>query len=143
MKIEVEKFKEFLDLKKMRFTKGRKAIIEEILSFRDAHLDAEEILRKLREKRISVSRATLYRTLSLLVKGGVLKAVSLGEGHVHFELGISKGIHGHMICNECKKVIEFESEDIKKILNKLAEKNKFTIHSVEIEILGQCKKHIK
>lgn len=143
MKIEVEKFKEFLDFKKMRFTKGRKAIIEEILSFCDTHLDAEEILKKLREKGISISRATLYRTLSLLVKGGVLKAVTLGEGHSHFELGISKKIHGHMICRECKEIIEFEAEEVKKILNELAKKNKFSIHSVEIEILGQCKKHKK
>ncbi len=143
MKIEVEKFKEYLDLKRMRFTKGRKAVIEEILSFRDTHLDAEEILKKLIEKEISVSRATLYRTLSLLVKGGVLKAVTLGEGHSHFELGISKRIHGHMVCLECKEVIEFEVEEVKKNLNKLAEKNKFSIHSVEIEILGQCKRHRK
>lgn len=143
MKIEVEKFKEYLDLKRMRFTKGRKVIIEEILSFSDTHLDAEEILKKLREKGINVSRATLYRTLSLLVKGGVLKAVSLGEGHSHFELGIYRQIHGHMICSECKKVIEFESDDLNNLLAKIAEKNRFSISSVEIEIFGHCKKHEK
>ncbi len=141
MKIEVERFKEFLDTKRMRFTKGRKAIIEELFSFPDTHLDAEEIFRKLKERGINVSRATLYRTLSLLVKGGVLKAVSLGEGHSHFELGISKKIHGHMICRECKKVIEFDSEEIKNFLEKIAQRNKFSIHSVEIEVLGICKKH--
>lgn len=143
MKIEVQKFKEYLDLKRMRFTKGRRAIIEEILSFSNTHLDAEEILKKLREKGINVSRATLYRTLSLLVKGGVLKAISLGEGHSHFELGISKQIHGHMICRECKKIIEFESDDLSNLLAKIAEKNRFSISSVEIEIFGFCKKHEK
>jgi len=141
MKIEVERFKEFLDTKNMRFTKGRKAIIEELFSLPDTHLDAEEILRKLREKGIGVSRATLYRTLSLLVKGGVLKAVSLGEGHSHFELGVSKKIHGHMICKECKKIIEFDSEEIKNFLEKLAKKKGFSIQSVEIEVFGVCKKH--
>jgi Fur family ferric uptake transcriptional regulator len=141
MKIEVERFKNFLDTKKMRFTKGRKAIIEELISLPDTHLDAEEILRKLREKGIGVSRATLYRTLSLLVKGGVLKAVSLGEGHSHFELGVSKKIHGHMICKECKKIIEFDSEEIKNFLEKLAKKKGFSIQSVEIEVFGVCKKH--
>jgi Fur family ferric uptake transcriptional regulator len=125
----------------MRFTKGRKAIIEELFSLPDTHLDAEEILRKLREKGIGVSRATLYRTLSLLVKGGVLKAVSLGEGHSHFELGVSKKIHGHMICKECKKIIEFDSEEIKNFLEKLAKKKGFSIQSVEIEVFGVCKKH--
>lgn len=141
MKIEVERFKEFLDTKRMRFTKGRKAIIEEIFSLPGTHLDAEEIFRKLKERGINVSRATLYRTLSLLVKGGVLKSVSLGEGHSHFELGISKKIHGHMICGKCKRVIEFDSEEMKNFLEKLAQRNKFSIHSVEIEVLGICKKH--
>lgn len=143
MKIEVEKFKEYLDLKKMRFTRGRKAIIEEILSFSDTHLDAEEILRKIREKGINVSRATLYRTLSLLVKGGVLKVVSLGEGHGHFEPGISKKIHGHMICNECKKIIEFESDELSSLLKRIAKKNKFIIKSVGIEVFGLCEEHEK
>ncbi len=143
MKIEVEKFKEFLDVKKMRFTKGRKAIIEEILSLPNAHLDVEEIFARLRKRGVNVSRATLYRTLSLLVKGGVLKAVSLGEGHSHFESGISKKIHGHMICGECKKVIEFESEEIKNILERIAYYRRFSINSVEIEVLGICNRHKK
>lgn len=98
-------------------------------------------MKKLKEKGINVSRATLYRTLSLLVKGGVLKAVSLGEGHSHFELGVSKKIHGHMICNVCKKIIEFNSEEIKNFLEKLAKKKGFSIQSVEIEVFGVCKNH--
>ncbi len=143
MKIEVEKFKEFLDIKRMRFTKGRQAIIEEILSFPDTHLDAEEIYKRLREKGTKVSRATLYRTLSLLVKGGVLKAISLGEGHSHFELGLSKKIHGHLICIYCKEVKEFQGDEIREILKKLVKKHGFSLQNVEIQVFGLCKKHKK
>ncbi|MGQ9619140.1 MAG: Fur family transcriptional regulator [Candidatus Aminicenantia bacterium] len=101
------------------------------------------MFQRLQSKGVKVSRATLYRTLSFLVRGGVLKTVSLGEDHSHFELGFSEEMYGHFICIECKNVKEFNSEKIKEILEKLSKKTEFSIKSIEIQLFGICKVHKK
>ena len=68
----------------MRTTKQRLDIWDELCST-DDHRDIETILQSLVKKKINVSRATLYRTIDVLVKHNLLKKVSLGNGKILYE----------------------------------------------------------
>ncbi|MEW6455357.1 MAG: transcriptional repressor [Acidobacteriota bacterium] len=137
--LNVDRFKNFLLSQKMRLTSGRKAILLELFKKKKSkHLDADEIYTSLKKKKKRVSRATVYRTLNLLKKSGIVSSLLLGEDHSHFEPHSVKDIHIHFICNVCKKIIEFESGEAKKLIEKIASKESFEAETFEIQVSGIC-----
>jgi Fur family transcriptional regulator, ferric uptake regulator len=106
----LETFKRFLKAKQQKYTSGRREVID-VLFESSEHLEAEDILLKIRGRGKRVSRATIYRTLALLVEAGLLRTVSLEHRHTHYEKVLQGQGHDHLVCLECGKVIEF-SEDL-------------------------------
>jgi Fur family transcriptional regulator, ferric uptake regulator len=73
-----ESLQEFLTSKGMRRTIQREAIIDAAFGTKE-HFTAEELLSMARRIEKSVSRATVYRTLPLLVQSGLLHELDLGS----------------------------------------------------------------
>jgi Fur family ferric uptake transcriptional regulator len=69
---EEEKFEEFLKLKELKYTSERKLILKAIFSFHK-HFDVEELFERLHKQGNYVSRATIYRTIPLLLQSGLIK----------------------------------------------------------------------
>jgi len=137
--MQTESFAKYLGIRKFRFTQERKTILQEM--FRNpGHLEVEELLYSLKRKKKRTSRATVYRTLELLVESGAVRKVDLGHGHSHYELVVDHPHHEHMICLSCGKVIEFSDKEMEKALNLLCKKSGFEHASHRFEILGYCDK---
>ena len=105
----------------LRATKQRLDIWDE-LSGTNKHRDIETILRSLDKKKINVSRATLYRTIDVFVKHGLLKKLILDDGRFLYEHN-KKSIspqHDHIVCEDCGEIFEFFDSDISKIEDKIA-----------------------
>ena len=134
----VESFAKYLEAKKLKFTNERKVVLQEILHHR-GHLEVEDLLYSLRRKKKSSSRATVYRTLELLVDSGIVRKVDLGHGHSHYELVLGHAHHEHMICLKCGKVIEFSDKGIERFCKEQCEQNQFRPTSHYFQIFGYCK----
>ena len=130
-------FAEYLNSKDLKLTKEREAVLKEIF-LHPGHLEAEELAHKLRKKRKRASRATIYRTLDLLVESGIVRKVDLGHGHSHYELELDHPHHEHMICLGCGKVIEFPDKEIERFCKKQCEQNQFKPTSHYFQIFGYC-----
>ncbi len=135
----IEIFVKYLQAQKLKFTKERKAVLQEIF-LHPGHLEAEELCHNLRKKKRRASRATIYRTLDLLVDSGIVRTVDLGHGHSHYELVLGHAHHEHMICLKCGKVIEFSDKRIERSIKKLCEKQRFEHTSHRFQIFGYCDK---
>lgn len=133
----IQTFVEYLNSKNLKLTKERKIVLQEIFLHR-GHLEAEDILHNLRGKKKRTSRATVYRTLDLLVDSGMVRKVDFGHGHSHFEHVWGHAHHEHMICLECGKVIEFSDKKIESSLKGLCEKSGFKNTSHCFQIFGYC-----
>ncbi|MFA7074712.1 MAG: transcriptional repressor [Endomicrobiaceae bacterium] len=129
-----------------RITVGRKEILD-VLTNSKGHLSAEEIYLKVHEKHPSVGLTTIYRTLDVLVGIGLLQKFDFGDDRARYEIIDSvneKGHHHHLICTECKKIIDYkdfideESEMLKKTEKFLSEKYKFEIKKHVMEFYGLC-----
>jgi Fur family ferric uptake transcriptional regulator len=134
----IQTFAKYLDSKDLKLTKERKAVLQEIFLHR-GHLEAEDLLHNLRRKKKRASRATIYRTLDLLVDSGIVRKVDLGHGHSHYEHVLGRAHHEHMICIKCGKVIEFSDKRIERSLKKLCEKSGFKHTSHCFQVFGYCK----
>ena len=121
-----EKFIEALKDEKLKFTNQRFAIFEDVL-YGNKHRECEEILQSLSKKDINVSRATVYRTLDILVKYELIRKMDIGDGRIRYEGKIDDPHHDHMICVETGKIIEFVSDEIEMIQDKIAEEHGYEI----------------
>ena len=121
-----EKFIEALKQENLKFTNQRFAIFEDVL-YGKKHRECEEILQSLSKKDVNVSRATVYRTLDILVKYELIRKMDIGDGRIRYEVKIDDPHHDHMICVETGKIIEFVSDEIEMIQDKIAEEHGYEI----------------
>src|SRR6266496_3444885 len=110
---EIERFQEFLGNQGLKLTRERTALLREIFATH-YHFEADELLFKMKEKALKISRATVYRTLELLVKSGMVRRVHLGEDHYHYEHVRGDSHHDHLICTTCGTVIEFSDPELER-----------------------------
>ena len=121
-----EKFIEALKQENLKFTNQRFAIFEDVL-YGKKHRECEEILQSLSKKDVNVSRATVYRTLDILVKYELIRKMDIGDGRIRYEGKIDDPHHDHMICVETGKIIEFVSDEIEMIQDKIADEHGYEI----------------
>ena len=122
----INQFKEALSSEGLRFTEQRLAVLEDILKS-NSHRDCDEIYSSLHSSGNKVSRATIYRTLDVLIDYGFIRKLDIGDGSVKYERKIGSPHHDHMICIETGKIIEFVDDRIEKIQDKIAKDKGYEI----------------
>jgi Fur family ferric uptake transcriptional regulator len=134
---EIDRFGDFLQTQGLKLTSERTALVREIFATH-YHFEADELLFKMKEKAVKISRATVYRTLELLVKSGMVRRVHLGEDHYHYEHVRGDSHHDHLICTTCGAVIEFHDEELERRQREICDRKKFTPTFHNLQILGVC-----
>ncbi|MDX1681281.1 MAG: transcriptional repressor [Akkermansiaceae bacterium] len=142
-----ERLDAFIELKGLRRTKQRESIAEEVFST-DEHFTAEELFDRVRKADRGISRATVYRTLSLLVEADLLREIDLGDSETTYDPNFhDKPSHNHLVCRDCGRVTEFEDSGIDTLNDCVARRLGFRPlqHSLKIEasceqlrIKGRC-----
>ena len=129
---------EFLAQKGMRRTIQRDAIIRAAFGTTE-HYTAEELLLMARKIERSVSRATVYRTLPLLVECGVLKELDFGKDYKFYDPNyIDHPGHNHLICVDCSKVVEFEDRNIDTLEDCITKRLGFSPTAKVLRIEATC-----
>ena len=123
---KIELLVEALKKEGLRFTEQRKSIWDEITSS-DDHREAEDIFLALRKKNINVSRATVYRTIDVLVKNNLVRKLDIGDAPSKYENKIDSHHHDHMICLDTGDIIEFYSEELENLQDEIAKKHGYKV----------------
>jgi Fe2+ or Zn2+ uptake regulation protein len=118
---------------------NQRALIMEIIRQGEGHLDADEIYRRAREKEPRLSLSTVYRTLQMLKKLGLVEELHFDEEHHHYEVKPSAE-HHHLICLGCGRVIEFNRPLSRYIKRNIPEAKGFDIAETEVRMSGYCSK---
>lgn len=139
MNTEFARFQGYLRSHGLKMTRTRELVFREILSAPGIHPNADEIRRRLRAKKKEVGLATIYRTLNLLLRSGLVTAVDLGEGHSHFEPGRNETAHGHLICLSCGRVQEFAQADILDAVQRIGEERGYRLDKFSLQVFGFCR----
>jgi Fur family ferric uptake transcriptional regulator len=103
------------------------------------HLSAEDLYNVLQNEGEGISLSTIYRTLKLMARMGILRELELAEGHKHYELNQPyPHHHHHLICVRCNKTVEFKSDSILKVGSKTAQKEGFHLLDCQLTIHAVC-----
>ena len=120
-------------------TQQREAVADVVFSS-DAHLSVDDIERQLRNAGERIGKATIYRTLDLLVRSTLVAEHDFGEGFKRYEHRLSRQPdHDHLICLECGGVTEFKSTELRRLQNQVAREQGFRASRHKLEIYGLCK----
>ncbi len=128
----------FIRKKGLRKTPQRDAIVRVAFSS-DEHFTSEELFDRVRRNNAGASRATVYRTISLLVEAGLLHEIDLGSDLKTYDPNfVDKPTHNHLVCIDCGKVLEFEDSHLELLNDCLTRRMGFRPVRQSIKIEACC-----
>jgi Fur family ferric uptake transcriptional regulator len=137
---QIEKrFEIFLRTRSLKLTAQRRRILERAFETHE-HFSAERLYEWLKaETGAKASRATVYRTLALLLEGGFVEALDAGRGELVYEHVLGHQHHDHMVCLACGRIEEFQDERIEELQIEACRKKGFQLVSHDLRLRGYCK----
>ena len=134
----VHLFRRYLREQGLPVTQQRESIAEVVFSA-SGHLSVEDIEERLRERGERIGKATIYRSLEMLVKSGLVEEHDFGEGFKRYEhLFGQKPVREHLICTECGKVSEIHSTELVRVQEEEARRHGFAPSRYRLQIYGVC-----
>ena len=132
------KFREYLASrpKPQRYTEQQRDMVRYIFSQHN-HFDADQLIDNLKRDGFQVSRATIYRTLAKLVDAGLLRRLEVGT-RTFYEHDYGYPQHEHLYCQQCRKMIEFQTPAIEEVIREVCAQNGFQSSGHTFIIQGIC-----
>lgn len=134
----LEQFRRYLREHGLPVTSQREQVAEVVLESR-GHLSVEDIEQQLRSRGLRIGKATVYRTLDILARSGMITERDFGEGFRRYEPVPGHPHHEHLICMRCGKVVEFTNDRLERMKALIAEEYGFQHHHHRLEIYGLCR----
>ncbi len=135
---ETEIFREFLKSEKNRITPERFEVMDSAIDY-DGHFGADDLYILMKNQNCRVSRATVYKTLELLVQCHLISKRNFGDNLTRYESNLKKQRHDHLICMDCGRIVEFTNPAVKELPEKICNELGFDIESYSFNIFARCK----
>lgn len=134
--MNINDFKLYLQEHGCSFTSQRRRICEEISTI-GGHFNAEELMAHFKKRGVSVSRATLYRTLVHLHKWGFLRRIDTDEALTRYECTTVSSHHEHIVCVTCGTIVEIKDPSLEELVAALLDSHGFGCdpHSTHIKAI--------
>lgn len=120
-----------------RLTAPRLAVADLIFAH-DGHFTALDLATAARDRRLGISRATLFRALELLVELGVVERLDLPNGE-HAYVPCAPAHHHHVVCSRCGRTAEVDDAGISGAVREIERQSGFRIDTHRLELFGLCR----
>ena len=132
--IEVE---QLLKARGVRLTAQRELIVKRAVAY--LHFTAEELVHDVREVDPTVARGTVYRTLALLHRVGVVEKHDFRYGPPNYEVTFAKAHHDHLMCVQCGEIIEFQEPRVETLQEAVVRRYGYQLLSHTYKLYGLCR----
>jgi Fur family ferric uptake transcriptional regulator len=134
---EMRVFEELLKKEGLKVTAQRLLVAEKIFSLH-SHFTAESLSDMFKDKRDEISKATIYRILTIMVDANLLVEHDFGKDYKYYEHILGHEHHDHIICLDCNRIVEFFEPRIEELQEQIASKNGFTIKGHRLNLYANC-----
>ncbi len=136
---QLKALEDFMRSRGFKLTRPRRKVVEKLLAVK-GHVTADELIEQLRRGGTPVSRATVYRTLSIVSQSGLIDGHDFESGKKLYEPMVGRAHHDHLYCISCGRVIEFTEEGIERLQETVVARHRFTPVYHSHKIFGYCEK---
>ena len=134
----MQAFHERLQEAGLKSTRQRDTIVECFFRL-DQHITTDELLDEVRAEQPRIGYATVYRTLKLLVEQNLALPKDFGDGQTRYDpIYDQDPQHDHIICVDCRKIIEFTDDVVNERLEKLSQEMNYEIRRKKLELYAEC-----
>jgi Fur family transcriptional regulator, ferric uptake regulator len=133
-----EIFREFLKSEKNRITPERFEVMDSALDY-EGHFGADDLYILMKNQNSGVSRATVYKTLELLVQCDLISKRNFGDNLTRYESNFKKQSHDHLICMDCGRIVEFTDPALEGLPERISSELGFDVESYSFNIFARCK----
>jgi Fur family ferric uptake transcriptional regulator len=131
----IEVFRRFLRAKDLKITRQREILLRRIFESSE-HFSAETLEDRIRGD--GISKATIYRTLQLLLEAELIAEASIEDDRRFYEHIFGRAPHDHIVCIDCRKVFEFDGSALAEIEGGIAESIGFLPVTRRLRIEANC-----
>ncbi len=133
-----ERFSEFLSEKGLRMTDQRKGLVGALFG-QDGHFTADDLLKDAQKLDETVSRATLYRSLPLLVESGIIRMVDVGQDNKFYALNSqSENFKAQVICSDCNRIEDIDAPFMEWYGKSVSEKLGLKVKDQRLQVQAEC-----
>ncbi len=132
-----ERFKRYLYAQGGKVTGERLALLR-TLYLNEGHFSVDELMTIMRDQGLSVSRATAYRTLDLLVQSGLIRKLTMENQETRYEFALTSDHHDHIMCVDCQKIIEFYNPKLAQLQDEILAEYQLTPVKYVHQLYGAC-----
>jgi Fur family ferric uptake transcriptional regulator len=129
---EFELIVQRLEVRGHRLTGSRRRVMDAVVAA-PAHFTVDDVLRLAPV----VGRATVFRTMKLLLDLNVVCRVRMEDGSLHYRLS-TRGHHHHLVCRSCGRVEDFSICDVSSLVDQLGRSTEYQIEGHWLEVYGRC-----
>ncbi len=133
----IDLFRKYLHRRHLPLTHQRETIVMALFQS-DGHLSVDDLADLLHQQGEHVGKATIYRTLRLVVEAGLARELDFGEGFKRYEHQAGKDGYDHLVCTECGKAVRFRRPAVDRLQEEIAEQAGFKVMRRRLEIYGTC-----
>lgn len=134
---KLEQFKTLLKLRGLSMTSERQQILRAIVEF-GARFSVDDLYFAMHERGMKTSKATIYRTIQLLLESGIVNESALSGRQASYELAEPGEHRLHMVCQHCGQSSEIRGADVDRFVAQISESNDFLPLAVQIKFSGIC-----
>jgi len=127
---------EKLKRRSYRLTPQRLAILK-ILAASEGHPSAESIFNQIQAEFPTTSLATVYKTIAMLKEMGEVLELDFGNHSNRYD-GNKPYPHAHLICLECRAVMDADMEVLDTLPQQVAARAGYRLVSHRFDIYGVC-----
>ena len=134
----LESFSDFLGSKGLRMTGQRKGVFEALFK-QSGHFTAEQLLKDAQNLDDTVSRATVYRCLPLMVESGIIRKIDVGQENKFYALnGSSETFKAQVICSDCDRIHDVDAPFMEWYGKTVSEKLGLEVKDQRLQVQAEC-----
>jgi Fur family transcriptional regulator, ferric uptake regulator len=117
---------------------GARSAVIDLLAEQDCCLTAQEIFDDLRADGRTVGIASVYRSLDLLLRLGLVRRLEIGASACYEAERPGGEHHHHVVCDRCGRVSAFEDRALEEAIERLARRHRYAVGVHEVTLRGSC-----
>jgi len=116
---------------------GQRRAVAELIAAQDGHFTAADLVAEARGRHLGIGRATVFRSLDLLIELGVVERLDLPSGE-HAYIACEPAHHHHVVCSRCGRATEINDAGLRSLIDEVAARTGFEVDSHRLELFGLC-----